>query len=78
MPFNTKMSPLPGHPKTPLAFRVEIIRHQPNRLKFIDLTILSSQIIEILVTLREQVGKIDKTNREIFIDNLPVLRAITT
>lgn len=71
-------NPLLLHPpRPPLAFRVGIVGHRPDRLEFADLHLLGNLVGDILSTIRENVEKTGLINKNIYSDSHPALRAIS-
>jgi hypothetical protein len=64
-------------PKPPLAFRVGVVGHRPDRLEKADLVRLGDVIRQILLTIQEQVSAFAKANKALFTPEAPVLRAIS-
>ncbi|MFH0761333.1 MAG: hypothetical protein V2A67_07500 [Bacteroidota bacterium] len=64
-------------PRPPLAFRVGIVGHRPGRLESADITALQNLIGDILRTVKGALEEIGLTNKDIYADSKPVLRAIS-
>lgn len=64
-------------PRAPLAFRVGVVGHRPNRLGQADLTQLADVLKDILTTVKIEVSKMRKDTPWLFDDTEPVLRAIS-
>jgi hypothetical protein len=65
-------------PCAPLAFRVGIVGHRPDRLREADTTRLSHAILEILSAIRDEVVAFGTRDRTLYADGTPVLRAISS
>lgn len=63
--------------KPPLAFRVGIVGHRPNRLKNADLEKLGAVIREILEVVESSVHEVAEKHRPDFTPDAPVLRAFS-
>jgi hypothetical protein len=68
---------LPSPPKPPLAFRVAVVGHRPNRLQAADPEKLRAVIREILETVREEVEAAAKQQKLWYAEQPPVLRAVS-
>lgn len=66
-----------GPPRAPLAFRVGVVGHRPDRLKQADLSVLSTVMRKILSAVKEAVWEVRDTHPQLYADALPVLRAIS-
>ena len=64
-------------PKPPLAFRVGIVGHRPNRLQAADMVMLSDTIRYILIAVQDEVAEVERTQAALFAGSAPVLRAIS-
>jgi hypothetical protein len=64
-------------PKPPLAFRVGIVGHRPNRLQAADMGLLAGTISDILQAVQVEVAEVARTQAALFTDDAPVLRAIS-
>ncbi len=73
----TKIIELSAPPKPPLAFRVGVVGHRPNRLQHADLSKLATVIREILIEVQAEVLAFGKANEELFHPAPPVLRAVS-
>ena len=71
------LTELSAPPKPPLAFRVGVVGHRPDRLHDADLPRLGHVIHEILQTVQEEVFSFAKENEWLFSPVPPVLRAIS-
>ncbi len=65
-------------PRPPLAFRVGIVGHRPNRLGSADKPSLEKLVAALLATIRENVESIGQVNKDIYADYPPVFRAISS
>jgi hypothetical protein len=64
-------------PQAPLAFRVGVVGHRPNRLQKADLAALTGVLREILLTVRQDVADFHEHHRSLFADVPPVFRAVS-
>jgi hypothetical protein len=64
-------------PKPPLAFRIGIVGHRPNRLKEADFPLLRKQVVSLLEEIRAAVGQFGSANRDLYADQPPVLRVVS-
>lgn len=64
-------------PRPPLAFRVGIVGHRPGRLESADMPVLRKLVEGMLSAVKKQVEEIGLTNKDIYADCQPVLRAIS-
>ena len=64
-------------PRAPLAFRVGVVGHRPNRLGSADLGQLASVLNTILGIVRHEVAETKQRNPELFDDSPPVVRALS-
>ena len=71
--FTELLSP----PKPPLAFRVGIVGHRPNRLQAADRELLAGTIRDILQAVQDEVTEVARTQAALFADGAPVLRAVS-
>ena len=70
---HTRLSP----PHPPLAFRVGVVGHRPNRLGEADLPTLKRVIRDILTAVREGVEQVAAAVTGIYLAGAPILRAIS-
>ena len=68
---------LSSPPKPPLAFRVGIVGHRPNRLQAADMHLLGTTIRGILQAVQEEVARVAESQAALFASDAPVLRAIS-
>lgn len=64
-------------PRAPLAFRVGVVGHRPNRLQQADLEKLAAVLRTILKTVQEEVRRMHRDNPSLFDVSAPVVRAIS-
>src|SRR5881409_2198488 len=69
--------PTAAAPCVPLAFRVGIVGHRPNRLKQANLTSLASALHTVLAMIRDSVIEFSNRKPRVYDSCSPVLRAIT-
>lgn len=68
---------LSSPPKPPLAFRVAILGHRPNRLPQADLGQLGQMLRLVLESVQQEVDAVWRDNQELFAPEEPRLRAIS-
>lgn len=66
-----------GPPRAPLAFRVGIVGHRPDRLKSADLDALGRAIRELLDAVKREVVAVGAARAKLFDGAPPVLRAVS-
>jgi len=71
------VSPPRSPPKAPLAFRVGIVGHRPNRLGQADLPLLAQRLREILAAVRSAVCTFQQAKPQLYAQAEPMLRAVT-
>lgn len=64
-------------PRPPLAFRVGIVGHRPNRLKQADARVLEGVMTDVLRAVREAVESVHRAEGSPYAADPPVLRAIS-
>jgi len=64
-------------PKAPLAFRVGVVGHRPDRLKHADLGMLSSVMRSVLQVIKDAVGDFPNFEPGLYDSPAPVLRAVS-
>ncbi len=64
-------------PKVPLAFRVGVVGHRPNRLKNTDIKKLKATLKKILGAIKEEAVSAAEINKQFFQDKSHILRAIS-
>jgi hypothetical protein len=64
-------------PRAPLAFRVGVVGHKPNRLQHADQDILAHTLASLLSTIAEEVRRIGREHAALFAGQEPRLRAVS-
>ncbi len=64
-------------PKPPLAFRVGIVGHRPNRLQAADMALLAGTLRGLLRAVQDEVMEVARSQAALFSNGLPVLRAVS-
>lgn len=64
-------------PSPPVAFRVGVVGHRPNRLNRADRPLLSRNLSEILCAVRDEVSRVADRNKSLYADSPPLLRAVS-
>ena len=64
-------------PKPPLAFRVGIVGHRPNRLRAADMGLLAGTLRDILQAVQDEVAEVARSQSALFANAAPVLRAVS-
>jgi hypothetical protein len=65
-------------PKAPLAFRVGIVGHRPNRLQHADLERLRQVLAEVLLIVKSEVTQVATTHSDLFDGKPAVLRGVSS
>jgi len=76
-PSGLRSSGKPRPPKAPLAFRVGVVGHRPDRLQSADLKELNHLIRDILERVKKSVIQFSDKNNHLHSEDLPILRAIS-
>lgn len=64
-------------PKAPLAFRIGVVGHRPNRLGHADLNRLGERLREIVATIRHEVEEHYRTHQSLYAAAAPVVRVLS-
>ena len=70
-------SSLTGPPKAPLAFRVGIVGHRPDRLTHADLPVLANVMSDLLTAIAHEVRAFPSAHPSLYDEAPPVLRAVS-
>ena len=75
----TKVLPAPaaGPPRAPLAFRVGVVGHRPNRLRQADLNQLTTTLRQLLEIVKTAVDELQRDEPNLFENRTATLRAIS-
>ena len=76
-PPSSPLAELHSPPKPPLAFRVGIVGHRPDRLQEADMGLLGRTLRGILQAVQDEVGEVARTHAEFFDGGTPALRAVS-
>jgi hypothetical protein len=68
---------LTSSPKPPLAFRVGIVGHRPNRLQGANLEKLCEVFRKIMEAVEAEVREVEESQRDLFVPDAPALRAVS-
>lgn len=75
--FLQSSGPLKSPPRAPLAFRVGVVGHRPNRLQHAKLDQLAAVLRAVLKTVKEEVLTAKQDCAVLYDDSTPVLRSLS-